>query len=97
MASCYRCGRPIAGQELRQRRQVYVGESFWVLYAKRRQRSHRRHFGMRIVCAACVAKLDWGRGAYRSPEARLKWFLTMVGLTLLFLAGLVAVARTFLR
>jgi hypothetical protein len=85
------------GQELRQRRQVYVGESFWVLYAKRRQRSHRRHFGMRIVCAACAAKLDWGRGAYRSPELRLKWLLLMVGLLLLFLAGLVAAARVFER
>jgi hypothetical protein len=68
-----------------------------VLYAKRRQRSHRRHFGMRIVCSACATKLDWGRGAYRSPEARLKWFLMMIGLLLLFLAGLFAMARVFER
>jgi hypothetical protein len=46
MASCHRRGKPITGQELRKRRQVYVGESFWTLYAKRRQGSHRRHFGM---------------------------------------------------
>lgn len=97
MASCYRCGKSIVGSELRQRRQVYVGESFWTLYAKRRQRSHRRHFGMRIVCSACAAKLDWGRGAYRSTEARLRWFLMIVGLLLLFLAGLVASIRVFFR
>lgn len=97
MASCYRCGKPIAGQELRQSRQVYVGESFWVLYAKRRQRSHRRHYGMRIVCSACAAKLDRGRGAYRSTEARLRWFLTMIGLLLLFLAGLFAAVKVFSR
>ncbi|MBI5706464.1 MAG: hypothetical protein HZC36_05685 [Armatimonadetes bacterium] len=95
MASCYRCGKPITGQELRQRRQVYVGESFWTLYARRRQSSHRRHYGMRIVCSGCAAKLDWGRGAYRSPEARLRWFLTMIGLLLLFLAGFFAAVRTF--
>ncbi|BBO23683.1 MAG: hypothetical protein AMXMBFR19_15160 [Chthonomonadaceae bacterium] len=97
MASCYRCGKPITGSELRQRRQVYVGESFWTLYARRRQRSHRTHYGMRIVCAACAAKLDWGRGVYRSPEARLKWLLTVLGLLLLVLTGLWLVQRLWLR
>lgn len=88
MASCYRCGRPIVGQELRQRRQVYVGESHWVLYARRRQRSHRTHFGMRIVCAGCAAKLDWGRGVARSPESRLRWFLIVLGAFLLTVIAL---------
>ncbi|KAA0237694.1 MAG: hypothetical protein EDM74_08790 [Armatimonadetes bacterium] len=97
MASCYHCGKPITGQELRQRRQVYVGESYWVLYARRRQRSHRTHYGMRIVCAACAAKLNWGRGAYSSPAARLKWFLTMLGLLAFFLAGAILVARIYFR
>lgn len=97
MASCYRCGRPITGTDLRLRRQVYVGESFWVLYAKRRQRSHRRHYGMRIVCAGCAARVDWGRGVYRSPTARLKWFLMIIGLLLLLLAGLAASVRSFSR
>jgi hypothetical protein len=88
MASCYRCGRPITGQELRQRRQVYVGESFWVLYARRRQSSHRTHYGMRIVCAGCAAKLDWGRGAYRSAWSRAKWLASVLALLALFIAGL---------
>lgn len=95
MASCYRCGKPITGQELRQRRQVYVGESFWTLYARHRQSSHRRHFGMRIVCAACAAKLDWGRGAYRSPEARLRWLLAVIAATALALLGLYLVLRLY--
>lgn len=95
MASCYRCGRPITGTELRQRRQVYVGESFWTLYARRRQSSHRRHYGMRIVCAGCAAKLDWGRGAYRSPEARLRWLLTVLAATAIVLLGLYFVLRLY--
>lgn len=97
MASCYRCGRPITGQELRQRRQVYTGESFWVLRARRRQSSHRTHYGMRIVCAACAAKLDWGRGVYRSTGARVKWLLKMLGLLLFAIAGLVIVAQLLAR
>lgn len=97
MASCYRCGKPITGQELRQRRQVYVGESYWVLYARRRQRSHRTHYGMRIVCAACAAKLDWGRGVYQSPASRLKWLLTMLALLLLAIAALFLVEGLWIR
>ena len=86
MASCYHCGKPILGAELRQRRQVYTGESFWVLRARQRQSSHRTHYGMRIVCAACASKLDWGRGNYRSANRRLRWLLQMFGLFLLAVA-----------
>jgi hypothetical protein len=93
MASCYRCGRPITGLDLRQRRQVYVGESFWVLRARHRQSSHRTHYGMRIVCAQCANRLDWGRGVYRSRAMRVKWFLSMLALLLLVMAGLLAVMR----
>jgi hypothetical protein len=93
MASCYRCGKPITGQELRQRRQVYTGESFWVLRARYRQSSHRTHYGMRIVCAQCASGLDWRKGAFRSRASRVKWLLTMLVLLVSFLAGMLAVMR----
>jgi hypothetical protein len=48
---------------------------------------------MRIVCAGCAAKLDWGRGLYRSKAARVKWFLTMMSLLLLFIAAVILVVR----
>lgn len=89
MASCYRCGKPITGLELRQRRQVYTGESFWVLRARHRQSSHRTHYGMRIVCSACASKLDWGRGVYRSTAARVRWLFKMIGLLLLIIVVIV--------
>lgn len=91
MASCYHCGKIITGLELRQRRQVYTGESFWVLRARRKQSSHRTHYGMRIVCAQCANRLDWGRGVYRSRAMRVRWFLGMIGLLLFFIAGLLLV------
>lgn len=78
----------MTGQELRQRRQVYTGESYWVLHARRRQSSHRTHYGMRIVCAQCANRLDWGRGAYKSAAARAKWFLMMLALALVLIVGL---------
>ena len=93
MASCYRCGKPITGLELRQRRQVYVGESFWVLRARHRQSSHRTHYGMRIVCANCANRLDWGRGAFHSRAMRVRWVLTMLALALAVIAGLLVVVR----
>ena len=93
MASCYRCGKPITGGALRQRRQVYTGESFWVLRARHRQSSHRTHYGMRIVCAGCAAKLDWGRGNYRSTRARVRWVLQTYGLVLLALLVLALLLR----
>lgn len=83
----------MVGQELRQRRKVYTGESFWTLYARRRQSSHRTHYGMRIVCSGCAAKLDWGRGVYKSVASRAKWFLSMLVLLILFVAGLLVVIR----
>lgn len=93
MASCYRCGKVLQGLELRQRRQVYTGESYWKLYARHRQASHRTHYGMRIVCSGCAAKLDWGRGVYRSTATRAKWFLTMMVLLVLFVAGVLWAIR----
>jgi hypothetical protein len=48
---------------------------------------------MRIVCAGCAAKLDWSRGAYKSAAARAKWFLTMMLLLVLFIAGVLLVIR----
>ena len=87
----------MVGQELRQRRKVYTGESFWTLYARRRQSSHRTHYGMRIVCSACASKLDFGRGAYKSVAARAKWFMTMMVLLVLFLVGLVLAIKLFVR
>jgi len=83
----------LTGTELRQRRKVYTGEAFWVLHARRRQSSHRTHYGMRIVCSACAAKLDFGRGAYKSAATRAKWFMTMMILLVLFVAGLLLVLR----
>lgn len=97
MASCYRCGRPITGLDLRQRRQVYTGESFWVLRARRSQSSHRTHYGMRIVCSGCASKLDWGRGVYRSTKARVVWLLKTLGLALLVIAVLIIVAQLLSR
>lgn len=95
MASCYRCGRPITGLELRQRRQVYVGESYWVLYARRRQSSHRTHYGMRIVCAGCAAKLDWARGVYGSAWSRAKWVASVLAIASILLVGLWSTAKRF--
>jgi hypothetical protein len=97
MASCYRCGKVLVGQELRQRRQVYTGESYWTLYARRRQASHRRQYGMRIVCSACAAKLDWGRGVYKSVASRIKWFAAVLALLGLFIAGAFLALRFFAR
>jgi len=48
---------------------------------------------MRIVCSACAAKLDFGRGAYKSAATRAKWFMTMMILLVLFVAGLLLVLR----
>jgi hypothetical protein len=93
MASCYRCGKVLGPSELRQRRQVYTGESFWKLYAKRKQSSHRTQYGMRIVCATCARKLDWGRGVYQSTAKRAQWFLTMMALLALFVAGVLWAIR----
>lgn len=92
MASCYRCGRVLTGLELRQRRQVYTGESFWVLKAHRRQSSHRTHYGMRIVCSGCAHKLDWGKGVNKSASGRAKEVLTIVMVVGLVIAGLLFVS-----
>ena len=97
MASCYRCGKVLTGLELRQRRKVYTGEAFWVLNARRRQTSHRTHYGMRIVCSQCAHKIDWGRGAYKSAATRAKWFLTMMILLVLFVAALIFLVRLIVR
>jgi phage shock protein PspC (stress-responsive transcriptional regulator) len=96
MASCYKCGKVIVGLELRQRRQVYTGESYWTLWARRRQSSHRTHFGMRIVCAGCANKLDWSKGAYKSRLARLKWLIAVLVTTAAFIAILLAIMNAFL-
>ena len=88
MASCYRCGRVLSPQERRQRRQVYTGESFWVLRARRRQSSHRTHYGMRIVCGACATQLDWNKGVNKSATGRAKEVLTIVVGVALLLLGL---------
>lgn len=97
MASCYRCGKVLTGLELRQRRQVYTGESYWVLHARRRQSSHRTHYGMRIVCRACAVKLDWGRGVYQSPAKRAKWFLIVLVLVAAFIGVVVLIANRFIH
>lgn len=97
MASCYRCGKILQGLELRQRRQVYTGESFWVLKARRRQSSHRTHYGMRIVCSACAVKLDWGKGVNKSASHRAREFFTIVILVALLVIGLLLASQTFKR
>jgi hypothetical protein len=53
------------------------------------------NYGMRIVCPGCAAKLDWGRGVYQSVAKRAQWFLTMMALLALFVAGLVWAIRLF--
>lgn len=78
-ASCFVCGNPIPPNHLHPRRRVQTGEWVRFKYPKPNLSSVQTHYGMRIVCSFCAARID--RQKKRSDIAR--WIHLVVAVTVL--------------
>jgi DNA-directed RNA polymerase subunit N (RpoN/RPB10) len=80
MATCYRCGRPIASTDFKLRRRVKTGERISRRYPNPSISSLHINYGIRLVCASCARAID-----FEAARREMVKYVEL-GIALIFLA-----------